>query len=75
VQGDTLEIADLRTALAAGTPIRVRDVTQGFEFEATHALSPRQVDMLLEGGLSAWLQGKWAREAAASREGVAAPAV
>jgi aconitate hydratase len=74
-QGDILEIADIRTSLAAGTPIRVKDVTKGFEFDAIHALSPRQVEMLLEGGLSAWLQAKWAREAASeTREGVATPA-
>jgi aconitate hydratase len=70
-QGDVLEISDLRTALADGRPIRVRDVTNGSEFDATHALSPRQLYMLLAGGLSAWLQAKWAREAA---EGVEATA-
>jgi aconitate hydratase len=70
-QGDVLEISDLRTALADGRPIRVRDVTNGSEFDATHALSPRQLDMLLAGGLSAWLQARWAREAA---EGVEVPA-
>lgn len=65
-QGDTLEVDGLRAALERGDPIRVRDVTKGFEFDAIHALSPRQVEMLLAGGLSAWLQAKWAREAAAT---------
>lgn len=59
-QGDILEIADIRGSLAAGRPIRVRDVTKGFEFEVTHALSPRQLEMLLAGGLAAYLQRKWA---------------
>jgi aconitate hydratase len=73
-QGDVLEISDLRSSLADGRAIRVRDVTNGSEFEATHALSPRQLDMLLAGGLSAWLQAKWAREAADGVEATAGAA-
>jgi len=63
-QGDLLEIDDIRSALESGRPVRARDVTKGFEFEVTHALTPRQKEMLLAGGLTAWLQARWAREAA-----------
>jgi len=41
-------------------------VTKGFEFDVVHALTARQLDMLLAGGLTAWLQAKWAREATAA---------
>ncbi len=74
-QGDVLEIRDIRGSLADGRAIRVRDVTKGFDFDVVHALTERQLEMLLAGGLTAWLKNKWAREAASKdREGVTAPA-
>ena len=71
-QGDVLQLAGIRSSLESGRPIRVRDVTKGFDFEVVHALSPRQLEMLLAGGLSAWLQAKWSRDGAAA--GAVAPA-
>ena len=73
-QGDILEIGAIRSSLEAGRPIRVRDVTKGFDFEVVHALSPRQLEMLLSGGLSAWLEARWSREAAVAPSGATAPA-
>jgi predicted aconitate hydratase len=61
-QGDTLEFLDLRESLRAGRPIRAKSVTGGFEFEVRHALSPRQLEMLLAGGLTKYLRAKWQRE-------------
>jgi hypothetical protein len=40
-------------------------VTRGLDFEVTHGLTDRQREMLLAGGLTAWLRSKWARQEAA----------
>ncbi len=51
--GDVLALAGLREAVSAGagTAIPVEDRTGGWSFEVTHQLSPRQVTMVLAGGL------------------------
>ena len=49
--GDELEIADSRRAVQNGQQVRVRNVTQGYEFTAQHDLTPRQVEIALAGGL------------------------
>jgi len=49
--GDELEIADSRRAVQNGHQVRVRNVTQGYEFTAQHDLTPRQVEIALAGGL------------------------
>ncbi len=49
--GDVLEIANVRQAVADGSQITVRNVTQGYEFTARHDLTPRQVEIALAGGL------------------------
>lgn len=58
-QGDRLELPEIRAALEAGGSILVRNVTKGREYRMTHALSPRQVTLLLVGGLTLFLQRKW----------------
>lgn len=60
-QGDRLELPDVRAALEAGRPILVRNVTKGLEYSMHHALSPRQVAMLLAGGLTRYLRAKWGK--------------
>jgi len=50
-RGDELEIADVRARVEAGRPLTVTNVTQGKAFEVTHDLTPRQVRILLAGGL------------------------
>jgi aconitate hydratase len=50
-QGDVLELKGVRDALAPGKPVKVKDVTKGFEFEAAHPLNQRQIDILRAGGL------------------------
>lgn len=50
-QDDVLEIADVRKALKAGNKLKVRNATQGYDFEAQFDLSTRQIDILLAGGL------------------------
>jgi aconitate hydratase len=49
--GAELELAGLHDSLRSGRPIRVRNRTQGTEFEAQHDFSPRQAEVLLAGGL------------------------
>jgi aconitate hydratase len=49
--GDELEIADARRAIQNGHEVRVRNVTQGYDFTAQHDLTPRQVEIALAGGL------------------------
>jgi aconitate hydratase len=49
--GDELEIAGARRAIQDGREVRVRNVTQGYEFTAQHDLTPRQVEIALAGGL------------------------
>jgi len=51
-QGDLLEIVGVRAALASGAaPLTVRNLSQGTEFQVRHNLTPRQAQILLDGGL------------------------
>ncbi len=50
-QGDRLRLEDVRRALQAGEPLRVINLTQGFECLAVAGLSPREVEVLLAGGM------------------------
>jgi aconitate hydratase len=50
-QGDELKISGVREALQAGKNLKVKNVTQGYEFEAVYDLSQRQIAILLAGGL------------------------
>jgi len=49
--GDELQIADVRDCLGASRNISILNVTQQKTFATTHALSPRQVEILRAGGL------------------------
>ncbi|HEV2494928.1 MAG TPA: aconitate hydratase [Terriglobia bacterium] len=48
---DRLEIPEARARLAAGEPLTVKNVTQGYEFPVRYALSERQRRVLGAGGL------------------------
>lgn len=50
-QDDRLEIPNARAKLAAGEPLAVKNVTQGYEFPVRYALSERQRRVLAAGGL------------------------
>ncbi len=50
-EGDEIAIAGLREALEADKPIFVNNKTQNLTYEMTHSLSPRQVEIMLHGGL------------------------
>jgi aconitate hydratase len=53
---DVVVIEDVREAISSGTEIMVRNVTRDLEYRAQHRLSDRQVQMMLAGGLVAWLR-------------------
>jgi aconitate hydratase len=50
-QGDLLRIAGLNYALRSGRPVVVENVTKGWTFQVSADLSPRQIDVLLAGGM------------------------
>jgi aconitate hydratase len=54
--GDVLEIADVREALRRGPELTVVNRTKARRLTAGHALSPRQVEVLLAGGLVNWMR-------------------
>ncbi len=49
-EGDELEIAGLKTAVAGGEPLMVVNKTKGSSFAVRLSLSPRQKEMILAGG-------------------------
>jgi len=48
---DRLRVESLRAALAAGTKVRVTNARTGASFTASCVLTPRERDILLDGGL------------------------
>jgi len=54
--GDVIEISGLRRQLQSGGAIAVKNITKGFELRARHNLTPRQVKVLLAGGLLNFLR-------------------
>ncbi|HBH57818.1 MAG TPA: aconitate hydratase [Arthrobacter bacterium] len=62
-QGDVLLLTDTREALLTGKAILLRNETRDEVYPVRHALSTRQVDMLLAGGLIPWLRERRARDA------------
>ena len=54
--GDVLRLADLRRMLVAGGDLRVENVTRQYQFQMRHHMSPRQVQLVLSGGLINWMK-------------------
>lgn len=50
-QGDEWDIPDVRAAIQAGPVVTVRNVTKGSTLQLKHALTPRQIEIILDGGL------------------------
>jgi aconitate hydratase len=50
-QGDFIAVDGIHQALRDGRPLALEDYTRGVAFRAAHQLSPRQIEMLLAGGL------------------------
>jgi aconitate hydratase len=70
---DVLAVRNVRHALRAGREVRIEDRRTGLTFLAVHDLSPRQVDVLLVGGLIPWIRVQKGAQpmAPTSYEGVA----
>jgi aconitate hydratase len=63
-QGDELEMPDARAAVTRGRPLVVRNLTKRVEYKLAPKLSPRQIEMLLAGGLTNHLKKKWSAQPA-----------
>jgi len=50
-QEDELAFNDIRAAIQNGNTVTVQNKTQGTTFKAEHTMTPRQVEMILEGSL------------------------
>ncbi len=50
-QGDVLSIQDVRNAIHEGNRVRVINLTKNETYETEHAMTPRQVEMVLAGSL------------------------
>lgn len=50
-QGDTLALNGIRSAVEAGSPVRLTNITKGEEYELCYDYSDRQTAMILAGGL------------------------
>lgn len=74
-EGDELRIANVREVLKSGVEtVQVENVTKGSKYQLKHNLSPRQVNILLEGGLLNYIRqsgdaSKIEREATAAAHG------
>lgn len=56
--GDRLRLGNLRRQIRQGRQVRVECLEKGLTLEARHDLSPRQIDVLLAGGLINWVRGR-----------------
>jgi aconitate hydratase len=55
-QGDFLRLAGVRRALAEGDELMVENVTRRQKIRVRHFMTPRQVQILLRGGLINWMK-------------------
>ena len=51
-----LRLTDLRRVLTEGGELVVENVTRQRKFQVRHYMSPRQVQLLLSGGLINWMK-------------------
>jgi len=51
-----LVFADLRRSIVEGREFSVKNVTRDREFQVRHSMSPRQVELLLRGGMINWMK-------------------
>ncbi|MHB1162488.1 MAG: aconitate hydratase [Chloroflexota bacterium] len=57
-EGDLLEMAGARDRVAAGSDLVIVNVTKGIEIPVRHALTPRQVEVYLAGGMLNYFKGR-----------------
>ncbi|MBW3599943.1 MAG: aconitate hydratase, partial [Planctomycetes bacterium] len=56
--GDVLRLSDLHEQLQRGGAVQLRNSTKNRDIAARHQLSPRQIDVLLAGGLINWVHNR-----------------
>jgi aconitate hydratase len=56
--GDVLRLTNVRRSLAGGDELVVENVTQQRNFQVRHFMSPRQVQVMLCGGLINWVKDR-----------------
>ncbi len=61
-QGDILSLKNLRKAVTESRELMVLNMTRNRSIPVEHALSKRQIEMLLEGGLINWLKRRISSE-------------
>ncbi len=57
-QGDDIEIPNIKTTIAEGGALKVKNKTKGTEFEVNYNLSDRQREIILAGGTLAFMKQK-----------------
>jgi len=72
LSGDLLRVADVRRALAEGGLLRIENVSRQEAYAMRHLITPRQVQLLLSGGLLNWMKHRFA---ARNKTASAPPAV
>ena len=55
-QGDVIQLSNIHQAIKEGTTIKAEVKGKTHSFELEHALSPRQIEVLLAGGLINWVK-------------------
>ncbi|MCA9445822.1 MAG: aconitate hydratase [Candidatus Omnitrophica bacterium] len=56
--GTKLKLTNLREQIQSHSELEVELRDQGIQFRVTHTLSPRQVEVLLKGGLANWVRDR-----------------
>ncbi|MCA9432498.1 MAG: hypothetical protein KC940_18435, partial [Candidatus Omnitrophica bacterium] len=56
--GTKLKLTNLREQIQSHSELEVELPDQGIQFRVTHTLSPRQVEVLLKGGLANWVRDR-----------------
>jgi aconitate hydratase len=74
-QGDTIQLKGVRKALQSGPELMAALAGNGRTIALRHDLSPRQLDLLLGGGVINWLRERLTPNAAADEDAGRAPVI
>ncbi len=57
-QGDVIQLSDLKNQIKQGNELTLKIKGKGLDIKVSHALSERQVEMMLKGGLINWVRDR-----------------